>query len=76
MESVEKANYLVVIGAAKNDTGDMDGAIRAFSEAVDLDSSNRMARINLGKLQFSSGNFEGAMTVSYTHLTLPTIYSV
>ena len=61
MESVEKANYLVVMGAAKNDNGDMDGAIRAFSEAVDLDSGNRMARINLGKLQFSSGNFEEAM---------------
>lgn len=62
MESAEKANYLVVMGAAKNDMGDVEGAIQAFDEAVLLDSGNRMARINLGKLQFSNGNYKEAIS--------------
>lgn len=61
MEPTEKANMLVLIGAANYDAGSMEDSMTAYREATVVDPSNRSARINLGKLLFMAGDFEGAL---------------
>ena len=52
-------------------------ALACYREAVRLAPSYEQALNNLGNLEKAQGRSELAIrSVSYTHLTLPTIYSV
>ena len=52
--------------------------IAAFSLLliIPLASQNSFAQVNSGGFQAGGVNVDGSWSVSYTHLTLPTIYSV
>ncbi|MCI0650473.1 MAG: tetratricopeptide repeat protein [Planctomycetes bacterium] len=61
LEPAERARVLVLRARALYDLGDNPGALVAFKEAVENDSTLRVARINLGKLYFLEQRYEEAL---------------
>ena len=61
MEDSLRAQLLVILGAAAYDLGKQEEGVARFEEAVLLDPSNRIARINFGKLLFGMRDWQGAI---------------
>lgn len=49
------------IGCAREDEGDVDGAVAAYKQALDADETLADAHINLGRLLHERGDREGAL---------------
>ena len=64
------------LGVILTELGKLNEAKSSLRKALSIDSNSAMAHNSLGNVLKDQGIFDEAESVSYTHLTLPTIYSV